>query len=331
MIKIGIIGCGAIVKQRHAPECFQNPNVEIVGFCNRSRERAEEMVKCYGGKVYAGVEEMLKDAAIDTVLVATSNDSHADISVKALVAGKNVLCEKPCAINREEVEKIKKEVEKSDAMFMVAQNQRFDAVHIKAKELLKRGVIGKFLYFTTEFSHGGPEGWSVQGTNTWFLKNDKSVLGALGDLGIHKIDLLRWLCDKEICSVKADLRNIHKRNCNGEYLQMNDYAVCQVEMEEGIVGTIFTSWCNYGKCRNQTVLYGTEGTLTINSEAEQNQICLWRGERKKEWSVAKQNSSGIIAAFVDAILAKRQSPVGILEAERDMNVVFSCMESKDWE
>ena len=104
MIHIGIIGCGKIAQVRHIPEYAANPDAELAGYFNPKRFRAEEMAAKYGGKVYDTAEELLADPAIDAVSICAANYAHAELTVKALKAGKHVLCEKPMATTIEDCE-----------------------------------------------------------------------------------------------------------------------------------------------------------------------------------------------------------------------------------
>lgn len=72
---IGIIGCGKIAQTRHIPEYAQNPNAELIGYYDFIYERAEEMAKIYGGRVFSTVEELLNSAEIDAVSVCTANNA----------------------------------------------------------------------------------------------------------------------------------------------------------------------------------------------------------------------------------------------------------------
>lgn len=98
--RIGIIGCGGIATGKHMPALKNQPNAEMVAFCDIVEERAQDAAKKFGtedAKVYTDYRELLADRSIDIVHVCTPNDSHADISIASLEAGKHVMCEKPMA------------------------------------------------------------------------------------------------------------------------------------------------------------------------------------------------------------------------------------------
>ena len=212
MLNIGIVGCGKIAQVRHIPEYAANENARLVGFFNPSTHRAEEMAAKYGGKVYVTAEDLFADPEIDAVSVCAANYAHAELTIQALRAGKHVLCEKPMAITLEDCERMLCEAEKAGKRLLIGQNQRFAKAHVKAKELLQDGVIGKVITFRTVFGHGGPETWSISpGKGTWFFDKSKAAMGAMADLGIHKTDLLRFLLDQDVVRTTARLATLDKR------------------------------------------------------------------------------------------------------------------------
>ena len=83
---------------------------------------------------------------------------------------------------------------------MVAQNQRMDPAHRVAKRLLEQGEMGRVLSFQTTFSHDGPERWIGQksGAGIWFFDAGQTGFGVLGDLGVHKLDMICWLTGEKI-------------------------------------------------------------------------------------------------------------------------------------
>ena len=145
MYGIGIIGCGAIAERRHAPEYAADATCRIVGFYDSRAERAEKLAAEYGARAFGSMEELLDDPQIDAVSVCTANSTHAEISIKALQAGKHVLCEKPLATCSKDVRRMIAAAEKAGRVLMVAQNQRMDPAHRVAKRLLEQGEMGRVL------------------------------------------------------------------------------------------------------------------------------------------------------------------------------------------
>lgn len=264
MKKIGILGCGKIAQVRHIPELADNPDVQLVGYYNPTTSRAEDMAAKYGGKVYASVEELTADPEIDAVVVALANQAHASVTIQALNAGKDVLCEKPMAVTLEECEAMVEAAKKNGKILMIAQNQRLTKAHAEARKMIAEGAIGKVLTFRTTFGHGGPETWSINpGKSTWFFNKNSAAMGAMADLGIHKTDLIQFLLGQNVTSVSATISTLDKTGEDGQLIGVDDNAICIYTMEDGIIGTMTASWTYYGAEDNSTVIYGTEGILRI--------------------------------------------------------------------
>ncbi|MBR2808291.1 MAG: Gfo/Idh/MocA family oxidoreductase, partial [Oscillospiraceae bacterium] len=219
MIKVGILGCGKIAQVRHIPEYDENPCCELVGFFNPTRSRAEDMAAKYGGKVYDTADELLADPEIDAVSVCAANNAHAELSIKALKAGKHVLCEKPMAISLADCEEMVRVAKEQGKRLMIGQNQRLTNAHQLAKKMIADGEIGKVITFRTTFGHGGPETWSITpGKNTWFFDKTKAAMGAMADLGIHKTDLIQFMLGENVVRTTAKLTTLDKRGTDGNLI-----------------------------------------------------------------------------------------------------------------
>ncbi len=328
-IGVAIAGCGKIARVRHAPEYNQNPNVVIRGFYDRSSERAEELAREYGGRVYDSYEELLADTSVDAVSVCTPNFLHKEYSVLALEAGKHVFCEKPMASSLEEADEMLAVQIKAGRILMPGHNQRFIPAHIRAKELLDAGVIGRIISVTANFKHGGPENWSVSEKNTWFFSKEYANFGVLGDLGSHKVDLVRYLLDDEISEIFASLLTLDKHRPDGSLIDLDDNAYCIFKTAKGIPGTIAVSWTNYGPEDNATIIYGSKGCMKIfSSETDDIVIQLEDGTdtRLNAGGIStnkEQLNSGIIDAFVDTVLGYRE----LLVEVRDGRNTLACLEA----
>src|SRR5690625_7963417 len=113
---------------------------------------------------------------------------------------------------------------------MIGHNQRFVSSHQKAKELIVAGELGEIYSFRTTFGHGGPEQWSAEGEDSWFFKKEEAFIGAMGDLGVHKADLLRYLLGEEFSEVAAFIETNAKENTD-----VDDNAVFILRSESGVI------------------------------------------------------------------------------------------------
>lgn len=336
MLKVGVIGCGKISQVRHLPEYAANPEVKIAALFDLNAERAQTLALQYGAKTYAAYGELLNDPEIDAVSVCTSNDSHADITCAALAAGKHVLCEKPMATTLKDCERMVEAARAYGKILMIDQNQRLAGAHVKARELIRAGAIGKPLTFRTSFRHAGPETWSIEpGAGTWFFDRKRAVMGAMADLGIHKTDLIQYLLGQTVVETRATLTTLDKRLADGSLIGVDDNAICFYTMSDGAVGTMAASWTDYGAEDNSTVIYGTRGVLRIYDDREHTLILEPKGGKAEFFDVDEiqtnenQTRSGVIDLFVQAVNDPAVEGISGASVLPAMRAVFASIESSD--
>ncbi|MBT2690672.1 Gfo/Idh/MocA family oxidoreductase [Bacillus sp. ISL-47] len=329
-IRIGIIGCGSIAKHRHMPEYHANSGTVIAAVCDIAEERAQGFAELYQAKGYTDYEELLADADVDAVSVCTPNYLHAPISVAALNAGKHVLCEKPMATSKEEALEMIEAAHKNEKKLMIAHNQRFVLSHKKAKELIERGEAGKIFSFRTAFGHGGPEGWSADGKDSWFFKKDQAFIGAMGDLGVHKTDLLRYVLGEEFAEVGAFVETSAKKNADVE-----DTAACVLKTESGVIGTLAASWSYVSKEDNSTIIYGEKAILRLEDDPINSLIVQYANGETVKYELGGiqtndeggQKSSGVIDHFVDCIVNDQEPAISGSEGMKSLEVILAALES----
>ncbi len=336
MIKIGILGCGKIAQVRHIPEYADNPDCELVGYYNPTKSRAEDMAAKYGGVAYDTAEELLANPEIDAVSVCAANYAHADLTIKALKAGKHVLCEKPMAISLADCEEMVRVAKEEGKLLMIGQNQRLTKAHMLARQMVADGEIGRVITFRTCFGHGGPETWSITpGKNTWFFDKTKAAMGAMADLGIHKTDLIQFLLGQKVVRTTATLTTLDKRGADGNLIGVDDNAICIYEMTDGVIGTMTASWTYYAAEDNSTVLYGTEGELRIYDDPAHSVILKKKGREPQYFDVEQiqtndnQTKSGIIDSWIACIKENREPEISGESVLSAMRAVFASMESSE--
>jgi UDP-N-acetylglucosamine 3-dehydrogenase len=329
-VKIGVIGCGSIAQHRHLPEYKMNEQVELVAVCDINTERANSVAQQYGVKAYTNYEELLASGTVEAVSVCTPNYLHAPISVAALNSGVHVLCEKPMATSEEEAKAMIEAAKTNGKKLMIGHNQRFVASHQKARELIEKGEIGKIYSFRTAFGHGGPEGWSVDGKDSWFFKKDEAFIGAMGDLGVHKTDMLRYILNEEIVEVGAFVESNAK-----DFANVDDNAVCVLKTESGIIGTLAASWAYNGKEDNSTIVYGEKGILRLEDDPTYSLVAQYATGEVVNYELGKiqsndeggQSNSHVIEQFVDAVAEDKESPVPGEEGLKSLAVILAALKS----
>jgi predicted dehydrogenase len=329
---VGVIGCGSIAQNRHLPEYAFNQHVELVAVCDTHEERAVNVAEKYGVRAYTNYEELLQSGEVDAVSVCTPNYLHAPISIAALQAGIHVLCEKPMATSKEEAEAMIEAAKQSGKKLMIAHNQRFVKSHQKARQLIESGEIGKIYSFRTTFGHGGPEGWSVEGKEGWFFQKEKAFVGAMGDLGVHKTDLLRYLLGEEIIEVGAFVETNAK-----DFADVDDNAVCVLKTESGIIGTLAASWAYVGKEDNSTIIYGEKAILRLEDNPTYSLVVQYATGEVVNYELGKiqsnaeggQKNTGTVEQFVDSFIQDKEPPVTGEEGMKSLQVILAALQSHE--
>ena len=331
-VRVGLVGAGAIIRHRHAPELANNEDAEIVGFADRVLSRAEYCAKVYGGEAYENWEDLVARPDIDAIVVGTSNVSHAPISIAALNAGKHVLCEKPMATSDSEARAMIAVAEAAGKFLMIGHNQRLAQLHIKAKQLLDSGVIGRLVTFRTSFAHGGPEGWSIDKETGWFFNRAEAFVGSMGDLGVHKADLLLWLIGEKVVEVSAFVEQISK-----PFGDVDDNAVCLLRTESGAIGTLTASWSHSPGEDNGTILYGTKGILRIGTEKSHSVVVNLKSGENQYFDTGAiqtnesggQHGSGVSLAFINAITTGVPPEIDGEQGRKALAVILAALKSAE--
>ena len=329
ILRVAVIGCGKITATRHAPEYAACGQAEIVGFFDAVEGRGRDMAATHGGRAFSSVDEILSSPDVDAISVCTANVTHADITVAALKAGKHVLCEKPMAITLDECLCMIEAARESGKRLMIAHNQRLIPLHVAARARLRDGAIGRPISFKTTFGHSGPDNWSVDpGTGNWFFDRAKTPFGAVADLGIHKIDLIRYLLDSEIGEVEAMLGTLDKRDAAGRPVAVDDNALILCRMENGMLGTVSASWTYYSGEDNSTVIYGSEGSMHLLPGADTLTIRTRDGKETVE-IIPPKATTGVIDCFVSAVLSGTPSTLDAEAILPSMQAMLAAVQASE--
>jgi predicted dehydrogenase len=215
LLRIGVLGAGQIAQAAHFESCTKARSADLAAICDVADDLRERMAITHGvQKTYADYDRMLADPEIDAVIIATSDAFHVPASIRALEAGKHVLCEKPVGLTVEEVEDLKAVVVCSGKTFQVGHMKRFDAGLQAAKNFIDRemGDLVALKAWYCDSTHRYAMTGAVQPLVVTSAKARKPSANPKADLkryymlahGCHLIDTARYFAG-DIVAVRARL------------------------------------------------------------------------------------------------------------------------------
>jgi scyllo-inositol 2-dehydrogenase (NADP+) len=221
--------------------------MQVSGIFDINQERLK-LAKQNGLHVYSGLEDVLKDSNVDIVLIATPNHVHKNIAVQSLLAGKDVICEKPVTLNTNELQEIIDTAEKCNRLFVVHQNRRWDEDFRVMKKLFDENTLGNVLTIESRVqgSRGIPGDWR---------KEKEYGGGMLLDWGVHLIDQILNMVNEKVKKVYCKLSFMA-----GE--EVDDGAKLFLTFESGKTAYMEIATSNYISLP-RWYMSGTTGTAVI--------------------------------------------------------------------
>ena len=354
MVRIGVIGPGGIAKNLHLPSIEAHPEAQTIAICGRNQENAHEVAKKFSiPSIYADYREMLNNEALDAVLVLTPDDCHYPMTMAAIETGCHVLCEKPLAKTTTEAEAMLEAATKKGLIHMTFFNQRELPHFAYAKRLIDDGFVGKPLHFACRFTTQR----SLQEISpSWHYDARKST-GALGNIGSHLIDMLRWFLG-EVDRLTASIRTLRPPAVidDERFVPVNDSALLHLEFKNGAHGTIYVGTVSAtARSAKHYRIEGELGALEIDQSYSEpiSQIRGGKvGEHLERISVPAELCGGAAEpveladyiqfvtsqpvgtrAFVDAILENRQLTPSFADGvavQRIIDAALKASETHTW-
>lgn len=227
MIKWGIVGAGNIAHSFSKDLALVNGG-ELTAVASRNLEKAQAFASEYGApNAFGSYEELFNSDTVDVIYIATPHTTHAELSIAAMKAGKNILCEKPVGVNKGEVEQMIKVAEENNVFFMEALWTRFNPTIKKVKELVDNGTIGDIGYLHADFAF-----YALDRDESGRLLNPALAGGSLLDIGIYPI-FLSYLMLGMPKDIKASA-NFYKTGVEEQISMIFNYEKAQAILYSGL-------------------------------------------------------------------------------------------------
>jgi len=143
LLRIGVLGCGAISQSAHFDACRKARNTQLYAICDIAPDLLAKMAEIHEPrKTYSRFEQMLGDDQVEAVIIATADQFHVPLCEQALAAGKHVLVEKPLGVNVEECQALRQKHKKTKLIFQIGNNRRFDPGIAFAQKFVREEIGG---------------------------------------------------------------------------------------------------------------------------------------------------------------------------------------------
>ena len=278
-LRIGIIGCGNISHCHLQGYQALSDRCELVACCDLDEAKAKKYAETNGfAHYYKDYNEMVQKEQLDAVSVCTWNAAHAGASIAALNAGINVLCEKPMAMNATEAKAMKEAAEKNGKLLMIGFVRRFGNDADILKKFIDAGSMGDLYFAKATYlrRNGCPGGW--------FGDKEYSGGGPLIDLGVHVIDLCRYLAGgpKPVSVFGVTYNNLGDNRAGGtkDWVSKNglginfkytveDFATALIRFDNGMTLNVEASFnLNIKHDTGNIELFGTKAGARIDPQIE---------------------------------------------------------------
>lgn len=325
--KVGISGAG-VIGAIHADALANIDSATLVAVAEPREDAGNTFIEKYGGTHYASYPEMLANADIDVVIVATPSGLHPDQVVLAAEHGKHVITEKPMAITQDGLDRMIQATEDAGVQLAVIFQNRLSADVFRVKRGLEQGAFGKpILANGTMYWHRDQDYYDANGgwRGTWALDGG----GALMNQAIHTVDLLQWLMGG-VQEIKAFASTLDHT------IETEDTAAASFVFANGALGTITATTCAAKDYPPRIEIIGTGGRATL----EANALTAWESETlpedvqlheedhrlvdgwvgDEEWGTAHERQLRVI---FDQLRAGTQPYVAGAEARSPVDIILS--------
>lgn len=251
-INVGLVGLGRMGMVYAADLAYRLPQAKLLAASDINPALEVQVNELGVSRWYPDYHDLINNREIDAVVIITPTSSHHDIAIAAARAGKAVFCEKPLSVSLEEARHIEQVIAETGVFFHMGFMRRFDRGYQAAKEKIAQGVIGTPIVFKA--TSRDPARASLE-----YLDPHHSG-GLMIDMGIHDIDLARWLIG-EIAQVYC-IGGVLAYPEMGEIGDV-DNAIITLNFASGALGAIDLSRSGVYGYDIRTEILGTKGTLQI--------------------------------------------------------------------
>jgi UDP-N-acetylglucosamine 3-dehydrogenase len=324
-LTVGIVGTGGIYRLAHGPAWRQISRAKVLATCDIIEERAVQARREMGSQAsFASIDKLLANDGIDLIDICTPPYTHPEIAIKALRAGKHVICEKPMALTSADAGQMIRTAKETKRYLHIGHTRRFDRRWVQVKEQIASGRIGDPVSI-----RWSERCWAGFPKDNWHWEPQNG--GVLMDLGVHVADLFTWLVDARPTEVFAKALSVREE---AREKGCFDFGLVQLGFQGGKQGLMELSWTHpkeYAPFYSSLEIVGTRGKLSISDRGAAPMIVLKKSIEVPRYSsllsTFPESFVDELNHFIDCLTGKIPPRITLEDASRAVEVVNKAIES----
>ena len=248
--KVAILGAGFVANIHVESYMRFIPEAEVVAVYSNIGAEAQAFAQAHGiPQWYDDIDKLLAESGADVIDIGMPNYLHHDACIKAAMAKKHIIIEKPLALTLEEADDMIDVCKKQGVLLMYAEQLCFTPKYERARTLVEHGAVGKVYMIKQSEKHSGPH-------SAWFYKKETAGGGVMMDMGCHALAWFRWMNKRNpVKSVYANMKTVmHDTDCDDNTLSI-------IEFENGVTAVAENSWARHGGMDDRIEIYGDKGVI----------------------------------------------------------------------
>jgi predicted dehydrogenase len=302
-ITVAFVGVAHIHTPGYLDEVKKHADVRVKYVWDHDPKRAGRAAEKVGAQSVAEVKTIWSDPEISAVIILSETNLHSELVLAAAAAGKNLFVEKPLGITADESRAMAAAIEKGNLIFTTGYFMRTDPKHLFLKGEIEKGNFGKITRVRGSNCHNGSLGGWFDTEWRWMADPKIAGVGAFGDLGTHKLDILMWLLGG-IDSVAAEIRPV-----TGRYGDCDETGEALIRFNDGVIGTLAAGWVDI-EDPVKLLISGTEGqAFILNDQLFYRSQKVDSSDSRKPWTDLPKPPPAPMVQFLNAIGGSKHEPL----------------------
>lgn len=302
-INVALVGVAHIHTPGYIDLLKKRSDVHVKYVWDHQADRAEQRARDTGAQTVSDLKVIWSDPEISAVIILAETNLHPELVLAAAKAGKNMFVEKPLGITAKESREMASAIEKAGVLFTTGYFSRTDPKHIFLKDEIARGNFGIITRARASNCHNGSLGGWFDHEYRWMADPQIAGVGAFGDLGTHKLDILMWLLG-DIDSVTGEIHPVTHR-----YGDCDETGEALLQFKNGVIGTLAAGWVDI-EDPVQLLISGTEGhAMILNGQLFYRSQKIADSDSRKPWTSLPPSPPPPLEQFLNAVGGAKNEPL----------------------